>query len=139
MENQELNTITLEDGRVAVLGTFSALEGYEIKQKFIQAHDSRDYVFRRELLVQALSHVTIAGVPLFGEGAINAQCGDWSVATTLYDAVLAHNGITVDLIKREKQAEYEAIGADLGTGFIAEVCRIYGPLLEIANKVQKGE
>lgn len=131
------NIIDLEDGRKATLGKFSALDGYEIKQRFIAAHDSNDYAFRRALFVQAISHVDIDGQRLQNEAAINAMCGDWKLATKLYEAVLAHNGITTDLVKREKQGEYEAIGADLGNGFVAEVVRIYGPLLELANKHYK--
>lgn len=141
MEKSILNTVKLEDGREAVLGEFNALDGYDIKHKFIDAHDSKDYTFKRALLVQSLAHVTIDGKPLNSEAAINALCGSWEVATKLYHAVLAHNGITFDLILREKKPEYEAIGADLGAGFVSEVVRLYGPMLELAaaNATNKGE
>ncbi|MFP6557505.1 hypothetical protein WJ542_04050 [Paraburkholderia sp. B3] len=140
METSILNTVTLEDGREAVLGAFNALDGYEIKYKFIDAYDSKDYAFKRALLVQVLSHVTLDGKPLNSETAINALCSDWRVALSLYDAALAHNGITFDLFLREKKPEYEAIGADLGAGFVSEVVRLYGPMLELAAaNAKKGE
>ena len=132
------NTVKLADGREALLGVFSALDGFEIKHQWIEVHESKDDVKRRALTVRILAYVSIGGRNLNTEQVINGTLKSWLDVDRLVESCLAFNSITSQALDDELGPKYAAVGEKLGAGFLAEVARLYGPLLQAMGERSKG-
>ncbi|MGF6722437.1 hypothetical protein P3T43_001784 [Paraburkholderia sp. GAS41] len=128
------NIVKLADGREATLGEFNALDGFEIKHQWLEVHETNDDVKRRRIIVRVLAYVSIDGRPLAGEGAINAALKSWLDVDKLVESCLAFNSITSKVVDDALGPKYAAIGEQMGAGFLGEVVRMYGPMLELMAK-----
>lgn len=132
------NTVKLADGREATLGAFNALDGFEIKHQWIEVQENKDDVKRRKILVRILAYVSIDGRQLNSEQAINAALKSWIDVDNLVEACLAFNSITSETLDDELGPKYASIGEKMGVGFLTEVARLYGPVLQVMNERVKG-
>ncbi|MFX1674392.1 hypothetical protein PWR63_19345 [Paraburkholderia sp. A2WS-5] len=124
-------TVTTSRGPVDVLiKTFSAMAGWEIKthaKDFYSANTRRQRRFKKAVL----AHASIGGVTLKNEQAANDLLERWPNVEAVFEAVLEHNGIEMD-VAFVMANEIDLLGVQIGKAFIAAHERILEPVRKMA-------
>lgn len=123
--------------RAVAIEKFSALEGWEIQQRFIEFASSTDPEFRRQFTFQVLEYakVKISGseVPLKTSALIDNHLQDWRNIKIVFEAVLMQNGIDPST-HADRPNYWSEVGAEMAISFIAEAAKFMGPALHTLMK-----
>ncbi|KVU77513.1 hypothetical protein [Burkholderia ubonensis] len=136
-ETMKIQTSTGE--KEVTLHVFPALTGFDLDRRY-----RVDYVMEREsrtkrlaYTLDVLAHAEVAGARLDNEQAINAALESWKNVEAVFNAVLKHNEVDLELAE-EKARWFEFAGAELAASFVAEAAQLLAPLAQIIDQ-QKSE
>jgi hypothetical protein len=126
--------------RKVEISNFSALEGWEIQNRFIEFASSSDRDFRREFTFEVLAYakVMVGGVeiPLKTDALINNHLQGWQNIKIVFEAVLMQNGIDPNT-HADRPNYWSEAGAEMAVSFIAEAAKLMGPALYTIAKSQE--
>ncbi|SAK95380.1 hypothetical protein AWB78_05334 [Caballeronia calidae] len=132
-EQTTTTVITTSRGTVEVIiRTFSALTGWELRS-YAKEFYSPDRDKFNAFTNAVLSHASIGGVALDSAAIQNEQLEKWQNVQAVFDAVLEHNGIEMN-VAFALSNEIHVLGIQMGRTFVTSVDRILDPLRKMAEQ-----
>lgn len=126
--------------RTILIENFTALEGWEIQQRFIEFASSTSPEFRRQFTFQVLERAKVKvgsnEVPLKTGALIDNHLQSWQNIKEVFEAVLLKNGIDPKTHADNPNYWSEA-GAEMAISFIAEAAKLMGPALHTLNQIKE--
>jgi len=129
LATNQINVPTTAGDRAITLGTFPALEGFELDRRYRTDYKMQaDRHTRREYTLAVMAFASFEGKPLDTVEAIDDVLEVWRNVELIFHSVLAYNGVDLELLE-ERARWFEFAGAELATTFIATTTSLMGPFL----------
>ena len=127
----------LGQNKLVIVETFPALVGWDMQRRFVEFAASTDPKIRLQYTMDVLSYAKVLvgenEIPLSTNSLIDNHLESWENIKTVFEEVLRTNGINPETHANQPNYWTE-VGAQMAMAFCAECVKLFGPVLEMANK-----
>lgn len=131
------------NGQIKAIKTdlFAALDGWDMQRRFVEFAASTDPDVRRKYTMDVLAYAKVVAadgheIPLSTPALIDNHLGTWQNLQTVFDEVLARNGINPNE-HANKSHFWAKAGEEMAIAFIAEASKLIGPAMEMMAEQNK--